>query len=588
MTVQPLAYGASFLIRDAGDDPDAGAYSPSVAGLADGTFAVVWQFGEIYYFMAEAARFNADATRFGDTSQIDELAGHPQSEPVIISLIDPDPTGISFAIAYTNSASDIYAPYAEIKVVAPGGSFPANEANNRYEYNPSVTPLDDGNYVVAWISAASDASNYRIFGEIYAPDDGGAGSGNFKLNADFVDTYRPSRIMLGTVEGGFVLVAQYEESGVDGNGTAIVWRMFDNAGVETEAGGVLNTTTEGDQYDPAVAGLAGGGFVAAWTDQNGDGNGYCVKMRLYTPPGEEEENGTLSAEIVVNTTTAGYQDRPVVVALDDGGFIVAFQSHNDDGEAILLQAFDASGAKVGNEVTVTTDISQSEIFSMAKLADGRIVVTWGSEANDLYGRIFDPRGAAITFAGTDLADNWVGTIFDDTLSGGLEGDRLRGNAGNDLVAGGGGGDTLFGDKGNDRLRGDVGMDTLVGGKGRDILFGGADLDKDTFAFRLLADMGKAPATRDVIRDFTHLVDVIDLSAIDANGKAPGDPDFKFLAKAGAAFTGAKGQIHWYKINKPGTAQDKTIIEGDIDGDRQADFHIELTGLKTLTIDDFVL
>jgi hypothetical protein len=38
----------------------------------------------------------------------------------------------------------------------------------------------------------------------------------------------------------------------------------------------------------------------------------------------------------------------------------------------------------------------------------------------------------------------------------------------------------------------------------------------------------------------------------------------------------------------GTAHDKTIISGDINGDGRADFQIELTGLKTLTGADFIL
>jgi hypothetical protein len=37
-----------------------------------------------------------------------------------------------------------------------------------------------------------------------------------------------------------------------------------------------------------------------------------------------------------------------------------------------------------------------------------------------------------------------------------------------------------------------------------------------------------------------------------------------------------------------TGNDKTIIYGDISGDGLADFQIELTGLKTLTVSDFIL
>src|SRR5690606_27940930 len=123
----------------------------------------------------------------------------------------------------------------------------------------------------------------------------------------------------------------------------------------------------------------------------------CVKMRIYTP-GEDTDPGTLSAEVVVNTTTAGWQQRGMVTALDDGGFVVAFESYSDDGEALLLQTFDASGAKVGGEVTVTNALSEEEVRSIATLADGRVVVTFGqdddNEVSSIFARIFDPRTEA--------------------------------------------------------------------------------------------------------------------------------------------------------------------------------------------------
>ena len=110
---------------------------------------------------------------------------------------------------------------------------------------------------------------------------------------------------------------------------------------------------------------------------------------------------------------------------------------------------------------------------------------------------------------------------------------------------------------------------------------------DDFDFNSVAEIGKG-ATRDIIRDFIHLSDDIDLSTIDANGAAAGDAAFSFLAVKGAAFTGVAGQLRWFQDNRPGSVNDKTIIEGDINGNRVADFQIQLTGLKSLTAGDFIL
>lgn len=175
------------------------------------------------------------------------------------------------------------------------------------------------------------------------------------------------------------------------------------------------------------------------------------------------------------------------------------------------------------------------------------------------------------------ATTGVGNGAHNTITGNAAANTLTGALGNDL---------LKGLAGSDTLRGDAGNDTLVGGAGRDILTGGANADH--FKFDAVGEMGKTATTRDVIKDFVHLGDKINLVSIDANGTVKGDPAFQFLALKGAAFTGVKGQIHWLQINSPNNALDKTIIEGDINGDKKADFQIELTGLKFLNYLDFGL
>ena len=110
--------------------------------------------------------------------------------------------------------------------------------------------------------------------------------------------------------------------------------------------------------------------------------------------------------------------------------------------------------------------------------------------------------------------------------------------------------------------------------------------RDAFVFGFLQDTGKKAATRDVISDFQHKTDKIDLSAFDANTHKGGNQAFHFIGLN--AFGHASGELHYVRLNRPGTAHDITIVEGDVNGDGRADFQIELTGLKTLTKVDFVL
>lgn len=164
-----------------------------------------------------------------------------------------------------------------------------------------------------------------------------------------------------------------------------------------------------------------------------------------------------------------------------------------------------------------------------------------------------------------------------------------GNDGANTIVGNKGANTLQGLDGDDTLYGREGADILIGGAGRDSLTGGSGRDK--FRFTDTDDMGLG-ADRDVIKDFKKTTangfDLIDLSLIDAKQAAGGSNDaFVFRATKGAAFTG-EGQIRWFQENRAGTANDKTIIEGNVDADLGADFQIELKGLVTLKATDFVL
>ena len=109
---------------------------------------------------------------------------------------------------------------------------------------------------------------------------------------------------------------------------------------------------------------------------------------------------------------------------------------------------------------------------------------------------------------------------------------------------------------------------LDGGLGRDVLLGGADADVFVLA---------ETDTFDVIRDFSHRQgDEIDLSGIDANAGADGNQSFSFIGSKG--FSGKAGELQY----KNGG------VAGDVNGDKVADFHIEIANHPGLVAGDFIL
>ena len=139
-----------------------------------------------------------------------------------------------------------------------------------------------------------------------------------------------------------------------------------------------------------------------------------------------------------------------------------------------------------------------------------------------------------------------------------------GNAVANALTGNAGANTLTGLAGNDTLTGLAGNDLLIGGLGKDILRGG--LGGDKFHFNAATESVKGVA-RDVVADFSRAqLDKIDLSTIDADIDGTiGNQAFSFIGAI--AFTGIDGQLRFAG----------GILAGDTNGDKIADFEIQVVG-----------
>ena len=201
------------------------------------------------------------------------------------------------------------------------------------------------------------------------------------------------------------------------------------------------------------------------------------------------------------------------------------------------------------------------------------------------------------------ADTLNGGDGGDVLDGGAGNDRLNGNAGIDLATFASGAaavtvdlsgttdtarrgtetDTLTGIEGAigsaaaDTFRGDAAANLFQGGLGKDTASGGAG--RDLYDLNAVAESGVGTANRDVITDFAHLADKLDLMGIDADATIAGNQAFRFVGTA--ALTGA-GQAGFF------TSGGNTIVRGSTDADAASEFEIQLNGIVALTAQDFYL
>ena len=270
-----------------------------------------------------------------------------------------------------------------------------------------------------------------------------------------------------------------------------------------------------------------------------------------------------------------------------------------------------------------TMADQVESASVATLAGHAII--GNSQSNYIGGNV-----GADTLSGMSGADTLSGGAGNDLLAGGVGADTIEGGAGADTMIGGTENDyylvedatdvvqedvgagidrvvsfldytlvanvekldligearigtgnelanTLTGNVYGNTLSGMDGADMLIGAEGADTLTGGAGAD--SFVFRM-GDSGLDAANRDVVTDFVHGPDRIDLRQIDAIAATGADDAFVFIGNG--AFTGVAGQLRYEAF-----AGGVTVMV-DTDGVGGADLTIDVLGQIALVATDFLL
>ena len=137
----------------------------------------------------------------------------------------------------------------------------------------------------------------------------------------------------------------------------------------------VNSNTD-SKHKPVVSPLNDGGFVVTWSSYRNRWRPMGCFCRTYNSEGIAS-----SDEFNVNTTTTNQQQNSSVAGLADGGFVISWQSHNQDGVMIgvYAQQYDEKANAVGEEflVNTSTNSTQSEP-SVAALKNGGYIITWHS------------------------------------------------------------------------------------------------------------------------------------------------------------------------------------------------------------------
>ena len=278
---------------------------------------------------------------------------------------------------YGGSTYNSYAQRYDAAGTPVGGELAVTGMNNMHQ-GPAVAALGDGGFVVTW--KASNGLSSDILVQRYDPGGAKAGAAVVVASHGAIDDQTPEVLAVG---GGFVVAW----SAPDGSGTGIFTQRFDAAGAKVGAASQVNTTGNSptgagasQQTDPALALLADGSYVVTWASS--DGSASQVLMQHFDASGARLGGETL---VAANAST------PDVVGQSGGGFLLTWV----EGGHVQAQVFDAAGAAAGPAVQLDTDSPDAAIPAATALPDGGYLVAWQWAWSDVYGQRLDAAGQPV-------------------------------------------------------------------------------------------------------------------------------------------------------------------------------------------------
>ncbi|WGM40072.1 VCBS domain-containing protein [Caulobacter sp. NIBR1757] len=363
-----------------------------VASWADGSYVVVWQSrdqdGAEWGVFGQ--RYAADGSAIGTEFQVNSYTPSVQMEASVVAL-----AGGGFVVTWSSfgqitpaGGGDPYYSYQSVfsRVYDAGGNPGAETLVNSfngyatYQMHSDITALSDGGYLIAWHSDGQDGSSYGTYAQRYnaagqavSRDGAGVGADEFRLNTTTANEQSwPS--ITGLPGGGFIAV--WNSNGqAGGSAHDVVIRRFDSAGQPVGAEAVVNQTLAGNQFHPNVTVLSDGGYLIVWQSDNNDGSSWAVMGRVYNADGSAR-----SDEFLANRVTAGDQSKAQAVALSDGGFFIAWHGQGEDmyGYGVFGQRFDSEGDSVGGEFPLDASRTYGEqtFPFLAAGADGSVIAVW--------------------------------------------------------------------------------------------------------------------------------------------------------------------------------------------------------------------
>jgi hypothetical protein len=371
------------------------AGTAAVTALADGGFVVTWKATEGGDANVVAQLFNPSGVKVGGEFLVNDTVsgyqGLPQASQLadgrlIFTWEDNDGTGSD------GSGMGIVSRVFDAPVTVPtgGSEVRVNTVTASNQEDVDVAAFSDGRFIVTWSDASTtggDTSGGSVRAQIFDADGTRSGS-EFLVNTTTFAQQGDATVQVLS-DDRFIIT--WRDSSSATYSRDIKAQIFNSNGTKSGSEFLVNTGRSGSQFDPHVVELSDGTIVIGWTG----GGGSQVDFQMFSPSGV-----AVGSETKVDLTSYGGIS-PRLASLSDGGFIVAW-SHSFDGgtTGVAAQVFDSAGISMGGEIAANTTVAGSqELRGAVGLEGGGFVLTWNDNSSLSYintiAQVFDASGTKI-------------------------------------------------------------------------------------------------------------------------------------------------------------------------------------------------
>jgi hypothetical protein len=365
--------------------------APEVAGLRDGGFIVVWttyESEDVPAVGVYARRFAADGTPLESDRAIvtNRAPGYRFFDARVAALADG-----GWLIGWIETERNDLRSTVQLQRFgadgAPAGAPWVVQPGTYASLNYAIAGSNDGGFAVA--ATAYDAMDVnRIDCGLFLQRYGMDGAVRPRQRVTSTDTFTCEPQSLAALQDGSFVLAWHgwvRAAPAEGSVFGTFLRRFDVQGLP--AGDAVRL---GAQQFPSVVGLVGGGYALAWMEPVG--GGFYLSTQRFAPDGSAAGPASRVDPVAdlqePACPTAWFrpcewpsQRSPTLAALQDGGWVVGFQSSERTAglRQVFARRYDAQGAAVGAPVRISAhDAVPQSSPAAAGLRGGGAVLVWES------------------------------------------------------------------------------------------------------------------------------------------------------------------------------------------------------------------